>query len=155
MLITDKSYSDLKDSLMKTVRVFGLRTVRGSAAGSALIRDTSFSQIWNLYEFHFMDVFMMMISDTYGTTFLGTGKLKQLMSLMSSLVGDRLHDEDFFVNLSAETVCNEFRYTEYEKDVDFITEIVSIREGRVESSALLSSTLIRDNPPYTCYRRKP
>lgn len=72
-----------------------------------------------------MDVFMMMISDTYGTTFLGTGKLKQLMSLMSSLVGNRLHDNEFFSNISAETVCNEFRFTEYEKDVDFITEIVS------------------------------
>lgn len=69
---------------------------------------------------------MMMISDTYGTTFLGTGKLKQLMSLMSSLVGNRLHDNEFFSNISAETVCNEFRFTEYEKDVDFITEIVSI-----------------------------
>lgn len=68
---------------------------------------------------------MMMISDTYGTTFLGTGKLKQLMSLMSSLVGNRLHDDDFFTNISAETVCNEFRYTEFEKDLDFITEIVS------------------------------
>lgn len=70
---------------------------------------------------------MMMISDTYGTTVLGTGKLKQLMSLMSSLVSNnRLHDQDFFSNISAETVCNEFRYTEFEKDVDFITEVVSM-----------------------------
>lgn len=68
----------------------------------------------------------MMISDTYGTTFLGTGKLKQLMSLMSSLVGSRLHDNDFFTNISAETVCDEFRYTEFEKDLDSITEIVSV-----------------------------
>lgn len=68
----------------------------------------------------------MMISDTYGTTFLGTGKLQQLMSLMSSMVGNRLHDNDFLTNISAEIVCNEFRFTEHEKDVDFITEIVSI-----------------------------
>ncbi|XKL61625.1 hypothetical protein PGB90_001458 [Kerria lacca] len=84
-----------------------------------------------------MDVFMMMISDTYGTTFLGTGKLKQLMSLMSSLVGNRLHDNDFFMNISSETVCNEFRFTEYEKDVDFITEIAKTMISSTNSHVLV------------------
>lgn len=68
----------------------------------------------------------MLASDTYGTTFLGTGKLKQLMSLMSSMVGDRLHGEDFFVDITAETVCNEFRFTEFEKDIDSIIEMVRL-----------------------------
>ena len=82
---------------------------------------------------------MMMISDTYGTTFLGTGKLKQLMSLMSSLVGNRLHDDDFFSNICAETVCNEFRFTEFEKDVEFITEVVSIVNSSKSQSIVMNS----------------